>query len=85
MQQSPMNHSLQIDLEKLPSIPHALLKLFDIIHDPEVSFTKISEIIQTDPALTTRVMSIANSGAYYPHPGNTETRSTVLDFRTMDV
>jgi len=65
MQQIPLNQSLQIELEKLPSIPHALLQLFEVIHQPDVSFTKIAEIIQTDPALTARVMSVANSGAYY--------------------
>lgn len=57
--------SVPIELGKLPSIPHALLKLLEIIHDPEVDFNQISQIIQSDPALTTRIMSVANSGAYY--------------------
>ncbi|MDX2503809.1 MAG: HDOD domain-containing protein [Gammaproteobacteria bacterium] len=65
MQRIPLNQSLQIELDKLPSIPHALLELLKVIRDTDVSFTKISEIIQTDPALTTRVMSIANAPGRY--------------------
>lgn len=65
MQQSPLNQSLHIELDKIPSMPYALLQLLEVIRDPEVSFTDISEIIQADPALTARVMSIANSSAYY--------------------
>ena len=65
MQQSSLNQLLQIELEKLPSLPHALLQLLEALHDPDVSFTKITEIIQSDPGLTTRVMSVANSGAYH--------------------
>jgi len=65
MHQSLFNQTLQIELERLPSIPHALIKLLEIIHDPQVEFSQITQIIRSDPALTTRVMSVANSGAYY--------------------
>ncbi|MCW8932321.1 MAG: HDOD domain-containing protein [Gammaproteobacteria bacterium] len=65
MQQSPLNQSLNIELDKIPSMPHALLQLLEAIRDPDVSFSQITEIIQADPALTTRVMSIASSGAFY--------------------
>ncbi|MCK5649112.1 MAG: HDOD domain-containing protein [Gammaproteobacteria bacterium] len=65
MQQSPLNQSLHIELDKIPSMPYVLLQLLEVIRDPDVSFTEITEIIQADPALTTRVMSIANSAAYY--------------------
>ncbi len=65
MQKSSLNQTLHTELGKLPSIPHALLKLLEIIPDPDVDFSQISQIIQSDPALTTRIMSVANSGAYY--------------------
>ncbi len=65
MQQPGLQNSLNIELEKIPSMPHALLQLLQVIRDPEAGFTEITEIIQSDPALTTRVMSIANSGAFY--------------------
>lgn len=65
MQQSPLNQSLHIELDKIPSMPYVLLQLLEVIRDPDVSFTEITEVIQTDPALTARVMSVANSAAYY--------------------
>ncbi len=65
MHKYSINHTLQTELGKLPSIPHALLKLLESLSDPDVNFTQISQIIQSDPALTTRVMSVAKSGAYY--------------------
>ncbi len=65
MQKSSLNQALHTELGKLPSIPHALLKLLEIIPNPDVDFSQISQIIQSDPALTTRIMSVANSGAYY--------------------
>ncbi len=65
MQQLTLNQSLIIELEKLPSMPHALLQLLEVISDPDVDFEQISDLIQTDPALTIRVMSVANSGANY--------------------
>ncbi len=65
MQTASLNKSTQVDLEKLPSIPHSLLKLLEAVRDPDASFTEITKIIQTDPALTSRFLSIANSGAHY--------------------
>ncbi len=65
MQKSSFNQTLPTHLAKLPSIPHALLKLLEIFADPDVDFNQISQIIQSDPALTTRIMSVANSGSYY--------------------
>lgn len=65
MQQSPLNQSFQVEMENIPSMPHALLQLLEAIRDPDVCFEDISKIIQADPALTARVMSIASSGSYY--------------------
>ena len=53
-----------INVEKLPSIPHTLIKLIDAFHDQDVDFKQISDIIQKDPALTAKLMSVANSAAY---------------------
>jgi len=53
-----------IDVEKLPSIPHTLIKLIDAFHDQDIDFKQISDIIQKDPALTTKMLSVANSAAY---------------------
>ena len=65
MQTASLNKSPQIDQNKLPSTPHSLLMLLEQIRDPEPSFTEIARIIQTDPALTCRFLSIAKSGSHY--------------------
>ncbi|MCP3851762.1 MAG: HDOD domain-containing protein [Gammaproteobacteria bacterium] len=61
---------MKIELEKIPSIPHALLRLLEVIRDPDSSFSAITEIIQTDPALTARVMSTASSGEFFQWRNN---------------
>jgi len=65
MPQTLSQPSLLIEQEKLPSLPHSLLKLLDAVRDPEADFHQISKIIQTDPALTSRFMSAAHSAAHY--------------------
>lgn len=64
MQQFPLKQSVQTELNKIPSMPIVLLQLLEVIHRPDVSFSEITKIIQTDPVLTVRVMSIASSDAY---------------------
>ncbi len=65
MHQPKINDTLKIELEKIPSIPHTLLRLLEVIYDPDASSSAITEIIQTDPALTARFMSAANSGEFF--------------------
>ena len=78
--QSPLSTmSLVIEPEKLPSLPHSLLKLLEIVRDPDASFTDISQIIQTDPALTSRFMAAANTAE------NFQLRSKNKDFKSSIV
>jgi signal transduction histidine kinase/HD-like signal output (HDOD) protein len=53
-----------INVENLPSIPHTLIKLIDVFHDVDVDFKQISDIIQKDPALTAKMLTVANSATY---------------------
>ena len=78
--QSPLSTmSLVIEPEKLPSLPHSLLKLLEIVRDPDASFTDISQIIQTDPALTSRFMAAANTAE------NFQLRNKNKDFKSSIV
>jgi signal transduction histidine kinase/HD-like signal output (HDOD) protein len=54
----------EINVEKLPLIPHALIKLIDAFQDNDVDFKQISNIIQKDPALTAKILVVANSATY---------------------
>ncbi len=48
----------KIDIDKLPSLPHVLLRLLDICHDESLSFAALAEILKQDPALYARVSSV---------------------------
>jgi len=54
----------EINVEKLPLIPHTLIKLIDAFQDHDVDFKEVSNIIQKDPALTAKVLAVANSATY---------------------
>jgi len=49
---------------KLPSLPHILVKLLQACRDEEICFETISSIISRDAALSARVISVANSPVY---------------------
>jgi len=46
------------DVDKLPSLPHVLLRLLDICHNESLSYTELANILKQDPALYARVYSI---------------------------
>ncbi len=64
MNSSAIQLKKDIDLEKLPTIPHTLIKLIDIFQDVDADFTQICDIIQKDQVLTTKILTVANSASY---------------------
>ena len=78
MQPALTNASLLIEPEKLPSLPHSLLKLLEAVRDPDASFIDISDIIQIDPALTNRFLSAANTAANFQLRKNKDFNSLVV-------
>lgn len=48
----------------LPTLPEVALKVREVVDDPEVTATKLANIIITDPALSTRLVKVANSALY---------------------
>jgi len=51
-------------IQSLPTLPVIATKLLNMIDQENVSMTEVSKVIVVDPALTSRVLKIANS-AYY--------------------
>ena len=49
---------------KLPSPPAIALKILEAVRKDENSFDELAEIISADPALTVRILKIANSSLY---------------------
>jgi HD-like signal output (HDOD) protein/signal transduction histidine kinase len=54
-----------LEMEKLPSLPHILVKMLEICHDENADFQQISRIVAQDVAITGRVLALANSPLYY--------------------
>ena len=52
------------EANKLPSLPHILIKLLRACRDEDVCFDNVSEIISKDAALSAKVVSVANSPVY---------------------
>ncbi len=64
---------------KLPSPPAIALKILEAVRKDENSFDELAEIISADPALTVRILKIANSSLYgFPNPVDSLSQATVL-------
>lgn len=48
----------------LPSLPAVALKIIDASKDPDISLHEVSEIISSDPAISAKLLKIANSPLY---------------------
>ncbi len=52
------------DQLQLPALPEAALKIRQVINQPDVGNSEIIQIVQTDPALSARLIKVANSPLY---------------------
>ena len=52
---------IRTDTLVLPSLPEIALKIRKMADDPDVNLAKMSDMISHDPALSARIMKIANS------------------------
>jgi diguanylate cyclase (GGDEF)-like protein len=65
---------------RLPSAPPVVIRILDIVQQKNFSFSELVAVIQSDPALVTRMLRLVNSG-FYSLPkkvGSIETAVTVL-------
>ena len=70
----------QIETQKhLPTLPHILLKLIDACKQDEENLKKVSQIIENDPSLSSKILNLVNS-AYYglPHKIESMHRAVIL-------
>lgn len=73
------------ELEQLPPARAAALRVVQVVDDPESSSSQVSAAAAADPALTTRMLRMANS-AYYGLSGRVSSASfavTVIGFATV--
>ncbi|MGZ6276125.1 MAG: HDOD domain-containing protein [Syntrophales bacterium] len=62
-----LRHRIE-DIGSLPTVPDTLRKLSRIMEKPNVSLTEVASFVQSDPALTFRILKMVNS-AVYGFPG----------------
>lgn len=67
-EQETFYNEILADLENgslvLPTLPEVALKVRDVVDDPDATAAKLADIIITDPALSTRLLKVANSALY---------------------
>jgi signal transduction histidine kinase/HD-like signal output (HDOD) protein len=60
----PYNIHQVIDVTNLPTLPHILFKLIEKLRSSDAPLRELAEMIGHDPALSARVINIANSAAF---------------------
>lgn len=70
-------------LEEIPSLPPVVYELSRIINDPLSSATEVERVMNNDPAITAKVLKLANS-AYYSVPGGVANLSKAIAFLGYD-
>ena len=58
---------IKIDIEalaRIPTVPAIVLRLVEALADPDVPLQELSNIIKSDPAITSRLVKAANSAMY---------------------
>ena len=63
-EQTPVVQTLIDDIGELISLPEVVLKINEMVNSEDTSAVEIAEVISHDPALSTRILKIANSSLY---------------------
>ena len=48
----------------LTSLPVVVIKIIDASKDPDISLTDVADIVRVDPALSVKLLKVANSSLY---------------------
>jgi HD-like signal output (HDOD) protein len=83
--ENPLIARLMLEMEQLPPSRAAALRVVQVVDDPESGAADVARAAGVDPALTARVLRVANS-AYYGLCGRVGTPAfavTVVGFQTV--
>ncbi|MDG5814327.1 HDOD domain-containing protein [Chitinispirillales bacterium ANBcel5] len=84
-QNSERYHRIIENLDQLPSLPAIVLRLLKIVNSPDTSAEDAASLIEKDPALTSKMLRLANS-AFYGIPRSISSVSSavvILGFNTI--
>lgn len=56
--------NINYELDRLPSMPLVAAQMMDLINSPETSASQLANVVSKDPAVSARVLKIANSSFY---------------------
>lgn len=73
------------NLNELPPMPQIVFKALEILDDPNSNTKQVADLIESDPAIATKVLRMANS-AYYGLSGKVSSiqhASVVLGFKAL--
>jgi HD-like signal output (HDOD) protein len=76
---------IAVELEQVPANRSAALRVVQMVDDPNVGSSDVAASVSIDPALTARILQVANS-AYYGMSGRIRTTAfgvTVVGFQTV--
>ena len=62
-----LGYELQQDQLEVPLLPEVAGRVVHLTQDPESDATQLAQLIQSDQALASHVIRIANSAAYSPN------------------
>ncbi|MCD6580301.1 MAG: HDOD domain-containing protein [Desulfuromusa sp.] len=51
-------------IKDLPPMPAVAVKVLELLNDPNVNYEKLGEVISSDPAVSARMLKVANSAFY---------------------
>ncbi len=57
-------HAYRNDELELPSLPEVATQVREALEDPTITLKAVAKILHTDPALSARLLQVANSAAY---------------------
>ena len=72
-------------IDNLPALPAIVTRLIEVVNSPDTSADDAAKLIQKDPALTTKMLRLANS-AFYGIPRSISSVSSavvILGFNTI--
>ncbi len=65
------------EVENIPTLPSVFVKTMKIVSDPKSDMNALNVLLRNDPAMTTRILQVANS-AYYGFSRKIESLKTAL-------
>lgn len=63
---------------RLPTLPRVAFRILQLVQSPDVHITELADTIAADPALSAKILKVANSGAYGRVRGVSKLREAVM-------